>query len=92
MVKFIILSAAVLLTAGCAHNINVQGFGVACPYGAIGYGTFSCVKDNVSVKSIEKTTADGIETQNEFTVGRQITGYEVELEAVKQKGVSDGDK
>jgi hypothetical protein len=80
------LAAAILLLAGCGHNIQVQGFGVACPYGAMGYGTFSCVKDNVTVQSTEKTTADGIETQNTFTVGKQTTGYDVELAEV-QKGI-----
>jgi hypothetical protein len=80
------LAAAIILLAGCAHNIQVQGFGIACPYGAMGYGTFSCVKDNVTVQSTEKTTADGIETQNTFTVGKQTTGYDVELAEV-QKGI-----
>lgn len=81
MGKAIIITAAVaaLLLTGCAHNINVQGFGLACPYGAMGYGTFSCVKDNVSVESTEKTTKDGVETTNKFTVGKQTTGYDVEL-------------
>ena len=83
MKKAIILTAASLMLAGCGHNINVQGFGLACPYGAMGYGTFSCTKDNVTVKSTEKTTADGIETINEFKVGKQTTGYDVELEKVK---------
>ena len=82
--KAIILSAASIMLAGCGHNINVQGFGLACPYGALGYGTFSCVKDNVTVKATEKTTKDGIETVNEFTVGKQTTGYDVELETVKK--------
>lgn len=90
MIKYLILSAVMLLLTGCAHNIQVQGFGIACPYGAVGYGTFSCVKDNVSVKSTEKTTKDGIETYNEFVVGKQTTGYDVELEAAKQKGGNDG--
>jgi hypothetical protein len=90
MVKTFILAGAVLLLTGCAHNIHVQGFGVACPYGAIGYGTFSCVKDNTKVISTEKTTKDGIETRSEFTVGKQTTGYDVELEAVKNKGGSNG--
>ena len=85
MKKAIILSAASLMLAGCGHNINVQGFGFACPYGAMGYGTFSCTKDNVTVKSTEKTTADGIETINEFKVGKQTTGYDVELEKVKKE-------
>ena len=83
MKKAIILTAVSFMLAGCGHNINVQGFGLACPYGAMGYGTFSCTKDNVTVKSTEKTTADGIETINEFNVGKQTTGYDVELEKVK---------
>lgn len=90
MIKTIVISTALLILTGCGHNIHVQGFGLACPYGAMGYGTFSCVKDNVSVKSNEKTTKDGIETVSEFTVGKQTTGYDVELEAVKQKGGNDG--
>lgn len=67
-----------LWLSGCAHNINVQGFGVACPYGAMGYGTFSCVKDNTTVESTEETTKDGIKTTNKFVTGEQITGYDVE--------------
>ncbi|MBR2508595.1 MAG: hypothetical protein IKB71_02500 [Lentisphaeria bacterium] len=85
MKKAIIMTAASLMLVGCGHNINVQGFGFACPYGALGYGTFSCTKDNVTVKSTEKTTADGIETINEFKVGKQTTGYDVELEKVKKE-------
>ena len=85
MKKAIIMTAASLMLAGCGHNINVQGFGFACPYGAMGYGTFSCTKDNVTVKSTEKATKDGIETINEFKVGKQTTGYDVELEKVKKE-------
>lgn len=92
MIKFFIVSTALLILTGCGHNIHVQGFGLACPYGAMGYGTFSCVKDNVSVKTNEKTTKEGIETQNEFVVGKQTTGYDVEIEAVKNKGGSNGPK
>ena len=84
MLKIIFIAIIVLCLTGCGHNINVQGFGVACPYGAMGYGTFSCVRDNVTIKSAEKTTSDGIETVNEFTVGRQTTGYDVELEKIKK--------
>lgn len=90
MVKAIILLGTALLLSGCGHNIHVQGFGLACPYGALGYGTFSCVKDNVTVRTNEKTSKEGIETQNEFVVGKQTTGYDVELEAVKTKGGSNG--
>ena len=88
MIKTIMLAAVTMLLAGCGHNIQVQGFGLACPYGALGYGTFSCVKDNVTVKSVEKTNKDGIETENTFTVGKQTTGYDVELAEV-QKGAAD---
>jgi hypothetical protein len=73
--------AAVILS-GCGHNINVQGWGFACPYGAMGYGTFSCTKDNVKVVSTEKTTKDGVESRNEFVVGEQVTGSDVELKKV----------
>lgn len=92
MIKSIVAAVVLLALAGCGHNIHVQGFGLACPYGAMGYGTFSCVKDNVSVKTNEKTSKDGIETQNEFVVGKQTTGYDVEIEAVKNKGGSNGPK
>lgn len=86
--KYLIIPAAaalaMILLAGCAHNINVQGFGFACPYGAMGYGTFSCVKDNVSVESTEETTKDGVKTTNKFTVGKQTTGYDVEIATAKK--------
>ncbi len=86
--KYLIIPAAaalaMILLAGCAHNINVQGFGFACPYGAMGYGTFSCVKDNVSVESTEETTKEGIKTTSKFTVGKQTTGYDVEIATAKK--------
>ena len=86
--KYIIIPAAAALAmiifSGCAHNINVQGFGFACPYGAMGYGTFSCVKDNVSVESTEETTKEGVKTTNKFTVGKQTTGYDVEIATAKK--------
>jgi hypothetical protein len=85
MKKIFFAIACAFALSGCGHNINVQGFGLACPYGAMGYGTFSCTKDNVTVKSTEKTTKDGIETINEFKVGKQTTGYDVDLEKVKNK-------
>ena len=84
MLKIILAAVVISFLTGCGHNISVQGFGVACPYGAMGYGTFSCVRDNVTVKSVEKTTADGIETVNEFSVGSQTTGYDIELEKIKK--------
>jgi hypothetical protein len=73
-----------MLLSGCGHNINVHGVGIACPYGAVGYGSFSCVKDNVTVERSEEPAANGIKTTNKFTVGKQTTGYDVELN--KQKG------
>lgn len=80
----IVFAVMVFLLAGCGHNINVQGWGLACPYGAMGYGTFSCTKDNVTVVSTEKVSKDGIvESSNSFTVGKQTTGYDVEIEKVK---------
>lgn len=88
MKKTIIFSVGVvflLVLTGCGHNINVQGWGFACPYGAMGYGTFSCTKDNVKVISTEKTTKDGVESRNEFVVGEQITGADVELKKVDSK-------
>lgn len=72
--------ALMLLLTGCGHNLNVQGWGLACPYGAMGYGTFSCTKDNVKVISTEKVSKDGVvETSNSFEVGKQTTGYDVEI-------------
>lgn len=86
--KYLIIPAAAALAmialAGCAHNINVQGFGFACPYGAMGYGTFSCVKDNVAVESTEETSKEGVKTTNKFTVGKQTTGYDVEIATAKK--------
>lgn len=77
-------AALMILLTGCGHNINVQGWGVACPYGAMGYGTFSCTKDNVKVISTEKVSKDGVvESSNSFTVGKQTTGYDVELSKSK---------
>ena len=88
MKKIIIFGICVvflLVLTGCGHNINVQGWGFACPYGAMGYGTFSCTKDNVKVVSTEKTTKDGIESRNEFVVGEQITGADVDLKKAENK-------
>lgn len=85
MRTFFIAAIAALVLTGCAHNIQVQGFGIACPYGAMGYGTFSCVKDNVTVESTETTGKDGVTTSNKFVVGKQTTGYDVELEKAKKE-------
>ena len=87
MKKAILISvgALTILVSGCSHNINAQGFYAACPYGAIGYGTFTCSKDNVKVKATEETTKDGVKSINEFTVGKQTTGYDVELAEANKK-------
>ena len=79
--KAILISvvALAIFVAGCAHNINASGIYAACPYGAVGYGTFTCSKDNVKVESTEETTKDGIKTTNKFEVGDQTTGYDVEM-------------
>lgn len=84
MTKLIFAAAVILFVSGCAHNINVQGLGIACPYGAMGYGTFSCVKDSVKVTNTEETTKEGIKTTNSFETGKQTTGYDVELEKSKK--------
>lgn len=61
-------------------SVDPAAWGLACPYGAMGYGTFSCVKDNVNVVSTEKVNAEGIvESSNTFTVGKQTIGYDVEI-------------
>lgn len=86
--KNIVIFAAVITVvgiAGCAHNINAQGVYAACPYGAIGYGTFSCTKDNVQVTSSEETTKEGVKTTNSFIVKKQTTGYDVELAKIKKE-------
>lgn len=85
MKKIICAVALAVIATGCAHNINVQGWGLACPYGAMGYGSFSCTKDNVKVVSTEETTKDGVKSTNEFVVGQQTTGYDVELAETKKK-------
>ena len=83
LTKIIFLAAITVFTgmiAGCSHNINVQGWGIACPYGAMGYGTFSCVKENVKVTATEKVNKNGtIESINQFEVGEQTTGNDVDL-------------
>ena len=86
--KTILAISAIALTfaiTGCAHNINARGVYAACPYGAVGYGSFSCTKDNVKVIATEETTKEGVKSTNEFSVGKQTTGYDVELAAVPKK-------
>lgn len=87
MKKTVIFSAVALTIAitGCAHNINARGVYAACPYGAVGYGSFSCTKDNVKITATEETTKEGVKSTNEFSVGKQTTGYDVELAGVKKK-------
>lgn len=77
--------AAGIMT-GCSHNVHARGFYFACPYGAIGYGEASCVKENTTVESSEELGKDGVlKTKNKFKVGKQTTGYDVEKEKVLQK-------
>ena len=84
MKKAIAALILTLIMTGCSHNIHVRGVGLATPYGAFGYGDFNCVKDNVEVESSEKIGLDGkAETKHKFKVGKQTTGYDVELEKVK---------
>lgn len=87
MKKAIVILAVALavIAAGCAHNINASGIYAACPYGAVGYGTFTCSKDNVKVESTEETTKDGVKVINKFEVGKQTTGYDVELAEANKK-------
>jgi hypothetical protein len=74
--------AAVLLLGGCGHNIHVKGWGIATPGGAIGCGSFSCVKENTSVEVFEKTPQ--MESKSKFSVGDQTTGYDVKMEDQKK--------
>lgn len=88
MKKYIITLAALaaMMLTGCGHNIHVRGVGLATPYGAFGYGDFNCVKDNVEVESSEKIGLDGnAETSHKFKVGKQITGYTVDLKKAENK-------
>lgn len=83
--KILIAICVMLALCGCGHNIHVRGVGLATPYGAFGYGDFNCVKDNVEVESSEKVGLDGnAETTHKFKVGKQITGYTVDLEKAKK--------
>ena len=67
--------AAAVLASGCSHNIHVKGWGFASPCGAVGYGSFACVKDNTTVELSEKTPQ--AESKSKFVVGNQTTGYDV---------------
>lgn len=83
---FFLITSIILILSGCAHNIHVRGVGLATPYGAFGYGDFSCVKDNVEIESSEKAELDGkAETKHKLSIGRQTNGYDIELEAVRAK-------
>ena len=72
---YYIVTLAALLISGCSHNIHVKGWGFASPYGAIGCGTFSCVKDNTTVEVTEKMPQ--MQSISKFSVGEQTTGYDV---------------
>jgi hypothetical protein len=86
MKKIFFAIACAFVLSGCSHNIYVRGVGIATPYGAFGYGDFSCVKDNVEVESAETVGLDGkAETKHKFKVGKQTTGYDVDIAKVKNK-------
>ena len=74
-----------MFTIGCGHNIHAHGWGIATPYFAAGNGTVDIVKDNVEAVVTEKTTVDGVETNDSFKVYDQTTGYDVEAQKGQEK-------
>ncbi|MBR1953116.1 MAG: hypothetical protein IKA32_11085 [Lentisphaeria bacterium] len=70
-----VVMTAILLFSGCGHNIHVKGWGLASPWGAVGCGSFSCVKDNTTVEVAEKTPQ--MESKSRFVVNDQTTGYDI---------------
>ena len=74
----LLLLAMAFLLAGCGHNIHVKGWGLASPWGAVGCGSFSCVKDNTTVEVAEKTQQ--MESQSRFIVKDQTTGYDIKAQ------------
>lgn len=63
--------AAVLLLTGCGHNICVQGFGLATPAGAVGYGSFHCVRENVRLENTKQKNGSDIQVVSRIRVGTQ---------------------
>ena len=62
---------AALLLSGCGHNISVQGFGLATPAGAVGYGSFNCVRENVSFENTRQKNGNDLKEISCFKVGKQ---------------------
>ncbi len=60
-----------LLLSGCGHNICVQGFGLATPAGAVGYGSFNCVRENVSFENTKQKNGNDLKEISRFKVGKQ---------------------
>lgn len=85
IILLFVIGFVLIALCGCGHNVNVQGWDWLVRMGQWDM-VFSCTKDNVTVVSTEKTTKDGVESSNSFTVGKQTTGYDVELERVKNSG------
>ena len=65
------LSAICMLLSGCGHNISVQGFGLATPAGAVGYGSFNCVRENVSFENTKQKNGNDLKEISRFKVGKQ---------------------
>lgn len=62
---------AVSLLSGCGHNISVQGFGLATPAGAVGYGSFNCVRENVSFENTKQKNGNDFQEISRFKVAEQ---------------------
>ena len=60
-----------LLLSGCGHNISVQGFGLATPAGAVGYGSFNCVRENVNFENTKQKNGNDLKEISRFKVGKQ---------------------
>ena len=60
-----------LLLSGCGHNISVQGFGLATPAGAVGYGSFNCVRENVNFENTKQKNGNDLKEISRFNVGKQ---------------------
>jgi hypothetical protein len=87
MRKNIVILAAVIgavTLSGCGHNINVPGGDWLAPTVRWVMGLSLCTKDNVKVIATEETTKEGVKSTNEFIVGEQVTGYDVELAKTKK--------
>ena len=61
----------VSLLSGCGHNISVQGFGLATPAGAVGYGSFNCVRENVSFENTRQKNGNDFQEISRLKVEKQ---------------------